>query len=63
MHGFDDFDTQIQSDERYADYDYFPEEYDTVSGNVSHVSPNDARDYDPAGDGWGVDDLDALLGD
>jgi len=56
----DDFDTQVQSDEYYTDYDYLADEYRNEHGDVSPPIRIDPRDYDPAGDGWGIDDLDEM---
>lgn len=61
MMDIDDFDTQTQSDEYYTDYDYLAEEYRAEHGGVSNPPVTDPRDYDPAGDGWGPDDIDYFL--
>ena len=55
----DDFDTQIHSDEVY---DHWLNDTVNVTNDVRTPPPEPAREYDPAGDGWGLDDIDLMLG-
>jgi hypothetical protein len=55
----DDFDTQVQCEEVY---DSWLNESANVMNDVRNPTPEPAREYDPAGDGWGIDDVDLMLG-